>query len=171
VGRIDVNEHIQRCVDMQAHHRWLEMAGLVSESSPDPSTKLGVVLVDRHGNFIASDCNRFVGLVSPLPERLEKRPEKYRWIEHAERNALYTAVRNGEWLRLLGATMYINAGLPPCSDCTRALIALGVKRVVGVKREFHGVGKNVHYHCGEVEETMLREGGVELHLVEVTGVG
>lgn len=53
-------------------------------------------------------------------------PNRYFWIEHAERAAIYKAVRNEKSLQ--GATMYLTRY--PCSDCVRAIISIGIACLV-----------------------------------------
>jgi dCMP deaminase len=60
-----------------------------------------------------------------VPERYE-RPEKYMWIEHGDRNAIYAAARVGTPLE--GCKMYL-PGLP-CMDCARGIIQVGIAEVV-----------------------------------------
>lgn len=48
-------------------------------------------------------------------------PEKYSFVEHAERNAIYHMARAG--LPTLGCRMFSTA--PPCVDCARAIIQAG----------------------------------------------
>ena len=60
-----------------------------------------------------------------IPERQE-RPEKYWWIEHAERNAIYNAARIGTSLN--NCTMYIS--FLPCMDCARAIVSVGIKTII-----------------------------------------
>jgi dCMP deaminase len=161
------------------HERWMTLAFLASRNSKDPSTKLGVVLVTPANDLITTGWNGFPrGVREQLlvsagpetngaaylgpeldPERWERRPEKYRWVEHAERNAVYNAARLGR--PTLGAIAYINADPTPCSDCTRAFIQAGVTRIIGIDKPFTGRGTNVHYHCGDIENTMLDEAGIE----------
>lgn len=103
------------------------------QRSPDPSTQIGVCIVlafvtDQHPGFI-TDCNHFPLGIAP---RLE-RPDKYAYIEHAERNAIYHAAKLG--IALEGATLYmIGMGPPsgPCDGCARACIQAGIKRVVAM---------------------------------------
>lgn len=52
--------------------------------------------------------------------------ERYHLIEHAERAAIYQALRNGQSLE--GATIYCTRF--PCSDCARAIVWSGIARVV-----------------------------------------
>jgi dCMP deaminase len=161
---------------------WMGMAFMISRKSKDPSTKLGVVLVTTANDLVSVGWNGFPrgvreevtqrvivddegsyrdevikGLLDD--ERWEKRPEKYRWVEHAERNAVYNAARLGR--PTLGTVAYINADPTPCSDCTRSFIQAGVHKIVGINKPFTGKGTNVHYHCGAIENTMLDEAGIK----------
>ncbi len=58
------------------------------------------------------------GINDDVPERHE-RPEKYYWMEHAERNALYNALRSHADIR--DCWMLMTCGMP-CTDCTRGII-------------------------------------------------
>ncbi len=106
--------------------RWLELAALVSTWSKDRSTKVGAVIVDDRNVLVSIGWNGFPrGLDDDVDDRHE-RPAKYKWTEHAERNAIYNAAANGFALR--GCTMY----LPwyPCADCGRAIVQSGIARLV-----------------------------------------
>lgn len=100
-------------------------AEVASRASHDPHTKNGCVLVLLGGRTVIPGTNRFLRGVKMTPERLE-RPEKYKWIEHAERDAIYAAALAGA--SLLHATAYLL--FAPCMDCARALAGVGVKRIV-----------------------------------------
>ncbi len=52
--------------------------------------------------------------------------EKYHWMEHGERNAIYNANRTGSIL--LGTRLYVN--WIPCTDCARAIIQSGISEVI-----------------------------------------
>jgi dCMP deaminase len=95
-----------------------------------------------------------------------QRPEKYHWIEHAERNAIYNAARHG--IKLEGARVYLNWEPKPCADCTRALIQVGVKEIVGPNRKFKGVGAGKHYSIEHADQ-MLHEAGVKVRYVNFDG--
>lgn len=102
-----------------------------------------------------------------IDERWHQRPEKYLWVEHAERNAVYNAARLG--LSTIGATAYITYGTP-CSDCARALIQAGVKEVVGTDIPFPGKGAGEFYQLSDDTESvpsiMLAEAGVERRMIQ-----
>ena len=71
----------------------------------------------------------FVEQSRVLHEERWERPEKYEWIEHAERNAVYNAARVG--VSLNGCTAYLNWEPRPCIPCARAFIQAGISEVVG----------------------------------------
>jgi len=78
----------------------LHKAYEVALKSKDPSTQNGALIIValdepfRAGAVLASDCNRFPDGVIETSERWE-RPLKYEYIEHAERNSIFTAARKG----------------------------------------------------------------------------
>lgn len=93
--------------------------------SPDPSTQTGAVIY-KDGFKIGAGFNGFTRGVVRSPDRLE-RPLKYHVIEHAERAAIYDAVRSGNGSLLDGSTMI--ALWAACPDCARAIIEVGITRV------------------------------------------
>ena len=103
----------------------MDMATFVSTKSKDRSMRCGAVLIGEGHTFLTSGYNGFPRGVDDYNEEYHKRPEKYAWTEHAERNAIYNAARNG--IKLLGSTAYIN--VHPCIDCARALVQAGVVEV------------------------------------------
>lgn len=144
---------------MKWHKRFIEMAQLVSTWSKDPSTQVGVVLVDpKTRAIISTGYNGIARGVRDFGYRLDTRPEKYDWIEHAERNAVFNAARRG--IATEGAWAYMNYAPCPCADCTRALIQAGVVKIIGPDRHFDGKGRDKHYNL-EISPTMLSEAGVE----------
>lgn len=63
-----------------------------------------------------------------------ERPAKYKWTEHAERNAIYNAARIG--ISLNGCRLYLNFEPIPCSDCARGIIQSGIVSVIGPNISF-----------------------------------
>ncbi len=105
---------------------FMSMAHLVSTKSKDESTHVGAIIVGKDNEIISTGMNGFVrGTNDDLIERQE-RPEKYFWIEHAERNTIYNAARIG--VSLLGTKLYVTA--MPCMDCARAIVQSGIKEIV-----------------------------------------
>lgn len=105
---------------------FMNMVSLVATRSKDPNTQIGAVIVGLNHEIRATGYNSFPrGIRDDVPERLV-RPEKYTWIEHAERNAIYNAARVGTPLE--GCTIFQQ--VLPCMDCARAIIQAGIKEVV-----------------------------------------
>lgn len=157
--------------------RFISVAALVSSWSKDPSTKVGAVIVEPMSQVIKSTGwngfprgvreEVFVGDNDHDPansghvldaERWEKRPEKYQWVEHAERNAIFNAARHG--ISVSGCVMYLNWEPTPCADCARAIIQAGIVAVIGPDIPFSGKGAGTHYTCEGPAEIMLKEAGV-----------
>jgi dCMP deaminase len=106
---------------------YLGIAFIQALQSPDTSTQNGAVLVSADDRKILGyGCNRLPDGVEVNDARLE-RPAKYRFTEHAERNAIYHAAQQGN--ATLGTTLYVP--WYACADCGRAIIQAGIKRVVG----------------------------------------
>ena len=98
----------------------------IAKMSKDESTKLGCVIVGPDREIRATGFNSFPrGIDDGVSERQE-RPLKYKFIEHAERNAIYNAARVGVGLK--GCVLYCQ--WHPCSDCARAIIQSGIVEVV-----------------------------------------
>jgi dCMP deaminase len=105
---------------------FLNIAEQVKLKSKDQSTQIGAVIVGKDKEVLSTGYNSFPrGLDDSLQERQE-RPEKYFWIEHAERNAIYNAARIG--VSLKNSTIYLTSGLP-CMDCARGIVNSGIKTV------------------------------------------
>jgi dCMP deaminase len=108
--------------------RLFSLAQQVAEWSSDPSTKVGSVIVGPTNDVRAIGYNG-------LPRNIEddqglfERPLKDFWIEHAERNAIYTAARIG--VPLPGCRMYVSWF--PCAECARAIVQVGISEVVCVE--------------------------------------
>lgn len=106
--------------------RWLTLAHHIGSWSKDRSTKVGCVVVGDANQVLTQGYNGFPrGVSDSIPERHE-RPLKYKWTEHAERNAIYNAARTGTSLG--DSTMYVE--FFPCTDCARAIVQSGIATVV-----------------------------------------
>ena len=132
-------------------------ATVIAQKSKDPSTKVGCVIVGDDNAILSMGFNGFPRGVDEHNSARWKRPEKYNWVEHAERNAIYNAARHG--INLFGARAYLNWEPKPCADCTRALIQAGIKEIIGPNRLFGGKGAGKHYSIDHAD-VMLREAGV-----------
>ena len=104
---------------------WIQLCYTLAKRSKDRSTRVGCVIVGPNNIPRALGYNGIPRHCNDELEHRHVRPAKYRYFEHAERNAIYNAAREGT--RLEGSTCYLPG--PPCVDCSRALIQSGIIEV------------------------------------------
>jgi dCMP deaminase len=148
---------------MRTDSEWLLMAYEQATKSPDPSTQNGAVIPTDVG--VIKACNEFPRRVKYTPDRWE-RPLKYSVIEHAERNAVFAAAREG--IALDGLTMY--ACWFACADCARAIIQSGITKVVGHKQMMDGTPDHWKESI-KIAFDMLNEAGVITELLDIPNLG
>lgn len=107
------------------------MADTARLKSKDPSSQIGVVITLDNA-IISTGYNGFPIGIADTEERWNDRPTKYKYVCHAERNAIALAARKGT--SLLGSTLYLVGMGPltvPCVECTKMCIQSGISRIVG----------------------------------------
>jgi dCMP deaminase len=122
-------------VDNKWDLRYLKLAYEVAQWSKDPSSKIGAVTVGAKGQVLSQGFNGFPRGLKDDFTRLHDRETKYKFVVHAEMNAIYNATYNGTSLD--GATLYVY-GLPICSECAKGVIQVGIKRVVMPNQKMDG---------------------------------
>jgi dCMP deaminase len=137
------------------HNYFINLAITVAQKSKDPSTHVGCVLIGPEKQVLSTGYNGFPRGVQEPPERWE-RPNKYNFVEHAERNAIYNAARHGIALR--GATAYLNWEPHPCVECTKAFIQAGIVKIVGPNIKFP---HNTDWKL-DTSKIMLREANIQI---------
>ena len=133
--------------------RFLELAKTISHWSKDPSKKIGCVAV-RNRKILAQGYNGFPKGIADMDYRLENREEKYKYVVHAEMNCIYNAAENG--VSLKGSTLYIY-GLPVCHECAKAIIQVGVEKVIA----FSENTPKRWIDSDSITEELFEEAGVE----------
>lgn len=109
--------------------RFLGLAEHVASWSKDPSTQVGAVLVGDNNLVVGLGYNGFARGVVDSDHRLHNRDLKYKYVVHAEVNAIIMAGQKAE-----GARLYVwPAFAIPCicHDCCKTAIQAGVKEVIG----------------------------------------
>ena len=108
--------------------RFLGMAQLVSIWSKDPSTKVGTVITDGNKKIVSLGYNGLPQWVEDNEEILSNREEKYKYIIHAEVNAILQANKDNFFV----GTIYTYPFLT-CPQCAAMIIQAGIMRVVSYK--------------------------------------
>jgi dCMP deaminase len=147
----------------QANLTWDEfffsMAFMAGHRSKDPSTQNGACIVDDLNIIRGIGYNDFVRGIKNSEERWE-RPAKYRYVYHAEANAIANA--NGS---VRGCTLYLwsSKNYLPCENCMKSIIQNGISKVklLGSPNETHD------QYDWEIVEEMAKETGVELVFCDI----
>ena len=131
------------------------MATLVASWSKDRSRHAGAVIVDDRNVLVSIGWNGFPRGINDDVDTRHERPAKYKWTEHAERNAIFNAAANGHHTR--GCTMYLQ--WYPCADCARAIIQAGIIKLVCKEPDWNDPIWAADF---EVVKEMLDESRVEV---------
>lgn len=143
---------------MEWNEYFLGIAEQVKLKSKDKNTQIGAVIVGVDREILSTGYNSFPrGLDDTIEERQE-RPEKYYFMEHAERNAIYNAARVGTPIK--DSSIYITSGVP-CMDCARGIINSGIKKVY-CKRICTTTNKDMWDEHQKRSIDMLHECGVDV---------
>jgi dCMP deaminase len=101
---------------------FIQIATLASTRSSDAETQHGCVITDKQHRVLGIGYNSFpVGMPDDILPNM--RPQKYKWMVHAERNALANCT-----LRPENGIAYITG--PPCLDCAKSLYQEGIRHFV-----------------------------------------
>jgi len=135
--------------------RFLDLCEHISCWSEDRDRGVGAVIVGPDLEIRSTGYNGFARGVHPSDDERHKRTsgEKFFWVEHGERNAIYNAARIGVVLQ--NCTIYVNRY--PCADCARAILQSGITKVVcPPKPQFDGALD----HSFDVAAVMFTEVGM-----------
>ena len=141
---------------------FINTARVWAKRSKDPHTHIGACIAGSDNEVVSTGYNSFPrGIDDNVPERME-RPEKYRWFEHAERNAIYQAARIG--ISLKGCRMYLSCWVP-CTDCARAIIQVGIKEVI-LGQKVEDASRTKWIEEAARSTVMFEEAGVKVRYYE-----
>ena len=138
-------------------YKFINQSKLVAQWSKDTNRKNGAVIVNDDNIVLSQGYNGFpIGCDDSIECRYE-RPQKYMFTEHAERNALYFAARNG--VAIKGARMYMT--MFPCSDCARGIIQSGIRKIIAPTPDVEHPTWGEHF---KISLVMFDEANVEVEL-------
>ncbi len=143
--------------------RILGLAKNISKWSKDDSTQVGAVITTSTGKPISWGFNGMpMGVNDEVPERME-RPLKYKWMCHAERNAIDLASQSD----LSNCVMFVT--FSPCSNCAQSIIQKGIKTIV-VDSEFTADKMPERWQEDmAIAAEMFAEAGVVIIPVDING--
>lgn len=145
-------------MNIKKRDQWyMAMLPVIASASKDRSVKIGAIIVGPDDEPRSFGYNGIPRNLNDEVAARHQRPEKYKWFEHAERNAIYNAARVG--ISLKGCTIYVTC--MPCNDCMRGIIQVGITRVVFGPPPNTDSGSITH-HREEYERSleMMKEAGI-----------
>lgn len=143
---------------------FLDLLPGIASKSKDPSTKVGAIITGKDHGIRSTGYNNLPRFAVDNDPKKYERPLKYKWFEHAERNAIYYAAKTG--VPLDGCILYVD--WLPCSDCARGIVQVGISKVVidadsasyknpelrARWQEDHAIANQILQECG-VEVTLF----------------
>ena len=123
---------------MLSDKNFINIAKELASASKCVSKQVGAVIV-KDGRILSTGYNGTPTGFKNCCDHWDGQytPEHHEWSKtyeiHAEMNALIWAAREG--ISINGATIYVT--LEPCSDCSKNIIASGIKRIVYDKAYEH----------------------------------
>jgi dCMP deaminase len=145
------NEYSDKIERPDWQHYFMSFAILASTRSNDSQTKHGCVITDNKNRILGIGYN---GFPSGMNDKIlpNKRPYKYKWMVHAERNALSNCT-----LRPENGIAYITG--KPCVDCAMSLYQEGIRNFVCID------GHGTHLHDSDDEcvfEILQKDGQINV---------
>jgi len=145
---------------MISDKNFINIAHEIASASKCVSKQVGAVIV-KGGRILSTGYNGTpAGYVNCSDYwNGEHTKDHHEWSKtyeiHAEMNAIIWAARKG--ISIEGATIYVT--LEPCSDCSKNLIAAGIKRIVYDKAYEH---TNSH-----IVSKFIKDNGVQIEQIKV----
>ena len=139
---------------------FINIATEIASASKCVSKQVGAVIV-KDGRILSTGYNGTPAGFTNCCDHWnnEYTSEHHEWSKtyeiHAEMNAIIWAAREG--ISIEGATIYVT--LEPCSECSKNIIASGIKRIVYAK-------KYEHTHSAVISK-FIKDNGVIIEKLKV----
>jgi len=145
---------------MLSDTNFINIATELATASKCVSKQVGAVIV-KNGRILSTGYNGTPAKYENCCDHWDGKytSEHHEWSKtfeiHAEMNAIIWAAREG--ISIDGATIYVT--LEPCSDCSKNLIASGIKRIV--------YAKEYEYTHSKIISKFLKANGVSIEKLKV----
>ena len=144
---------------MLCDKNFINIAHELASASKCVSKQVGAVIV-KDGRILSTGYNGTPAGYTNCCEHWndEYTSEHHEWSKtyeiHAEMNAIIWAAREG--ISIKNATIYVT--LEPCSDCSKNIIASGIKRIV--------YDKSYEHTNSDVVTNFIKENGVVIEKID-----
>ncbi len=142
---------------MSRHRIYMNVADAHAGMSPDPSTKVGAVIVSD-GRIVAYGFNHIPSPIQYTEAQLQNRDWKYPRVIHAEADALAKIGPHNFHYLILYVTHF------PCAQCAISIVHAGIKEVYTRK-----VSPEMMERWGEsmkIADQIFIEGGVFVNYLD-----
>jgi dCMP deaminase len=145
---------------MLTDKNFINIAHEISTASKCVSKQVGAVIV-KDGRILSTGYNGTPAGYTNCCDHWDGKytNEHHEWSKtyeiHAEMNAIIWAAREG--ISIKGATIYVT--LEPCSDCSKNIIASGIKRIV--------YDKSYEHTNSSVVTNFIKENGVVIEQIDL----
>lgn len=151
------NAHL---IERTNYKNLLKHAYTLAQTSIDGSTQNAAIIVDNNNVIISTGINRLPTGTTYHRERLV-RPIKYKYMEHAERNAIYSAAKKGKVL----ANKIMVCPWAACTDCARAIIESGIRKLV-VHKQAMDKTPDRWFEDLNISKQLFKEANVEVVYID-----
>lgn len=129
---------------------FMSIASLSARRSKDPSTRVGACIVNPKNRIVGVGYNGMPnGLDDVFSWQREGEDTKYKYVVHAELNAILNSIKDLD-------ECIIYTTLFPCSECAKAIVQSGIKKVLYLSDKYKNtedndaskkilIGCNVHF--------------------------
>ena len=144
---------------MLCDKNFINIAHELASASKCVSKRVGAVIV-KNGRILSTGYNGTPAGYTNCCDHWndEYTSEHHEWSKtyeiHAEMNAIIWAAREG--ISIKNATIYVT--LEPCSDCSKNIIASGIKRIV--------YGKSYEHINSDVVTNFIKDNGVIIEKID-----
>ena len=124
--------------------------------SKDKHTKVGaIIMANDFSQILATGINGFPRTMNDNIEERWERPVKYKYVCHAEANAIANAAMTGTAIKnsVMAVTKF------PCSSCAKMIIQSGIKKIYTIVPNYESEvwGEDV-----KISEEMFNEVGIDV---------
>lgn len=153
---MDITKEIEKA------KKYIQLAKYNAELfSKDKHTKVGaIILASDFSQILATGINGFPRTMNDDIDSRWERPTKYKYVCHAEANAIANAAMTGTAIKnsVMSVTKF------PCSSCAKLIIQAGIKKIYTIKPNYDS---EMWGEDSKISEEMFNEVGVNIIHIDI----
>jgi dCMP deaminase len=148
---------MQTEVEIEKAKKYIKLAKYNADLfSKDKHTTVGaIILSNDFTQILATGINGFPRKMNDTIEERWERPTKYKYVCHAEANAIANAAMTGTAIKnsVMTVTKF------PCSSCTKLIIQAGIRKIYTLEPNYDS---EVWGEDAKISEEMLEEVDIDV---------